>query len=76
MNTINDSKLIQKIKENFTIEEQKLYIISFYSYLKYNEYLDFVISIDDIWKWLNFSQKDACKRTLTKHFKKDENYKK
>ena len=75
LNDVYNNKLINKIKDNFTIEEQKIYISSFYSYLNYNEYNDFIISIDDIWKWLNFSQKDACKRTLLKHFKKDENYK-
>ena len=72
---VNNNKLLSKIKENFTEEEQKMYIISFYSYLNYDEYKDFIISLDDVWKWLNFSQKDACKRTLQKHFKKDENYK-
>ena len=75
LNNINNNKLITKIKENFTNDEQKLYLSSFYSYLNYDEHNDFVISIDDIWKWLGFSQKDACKRTLLKHFKKEENFK-
>ena len=55
-NTYNN-KLIQKIKDNFTLDEQKLYIVSFYSYLNYDEFNDFVIDLDDVWKWLEFSQK-------------------
>jgi hypothetical protein len=63
------------IKENFTEEEQKLYISSFYSYLNYDEYKDYKISLDNIWEWLGFSQKVRVKELLLKHFKKDENYK-
>ena len=50
METINN-KLIEKIKNNFTEEEQKLYIVSFYSYLNYDEFTDFVVDLDDVWKW-------------------------
>lgn len=36
---------------------------------------DFVIDLDNVWKWLGFSRKDHCKRTLEKHFTKDIDYK-
>jgi hypothetical protein len=71
----DENKLLSKIKENFTEEEQKLYITSFYSYINYDEYKDFVISLDDIWNWLDFSQKIRAKELLLKHFTKDINYK-
>jgi len=70
-----NNKLIEKIKNNFTLEEQKLYIVSFYSYLNYDEFNDFVIDLDDIWKWLGFGQKDSCKKVLTKNFKDNIDYK-
>ena len=73
-NTYNN-KLIQKIKDNFTLEEQKLYIVSFYSYLNYDEYNDFVIDLDDVWKWLGFHQKIKAKYLLQKHFKLNSDYK-
>lgn len=73
-NTYNN-KLIEKIKTNFTEEEQKLYITSFYSYINYDEYKDFVISLDDLWNWLDFSQKIRAKELLLKHFTKDINFK-
>lgn len=73
-NTYNN-KLIEKIKNNFTEEEQKLYIVSFYSYLNYDEFTDFVVDLDDVWKWLGFSQKVNTKRVLTKNFKENIDYK-
>lgn len=66
-NTYNN-KLIEKIKNNFTEEEQKLYIVSFYSYLNYDEYADYVIDLDNVWKWLGFSQKVRAKELLIKNF--------
>lgn len=71
----DENKLLNKIKSNFTEEEQKLYITSFYSYINYDEYKDFVISLDDIWNWLDFSQKIRAKELLLKHFTKDVNFK-
>jgi phage anti-repressor protein len=68
------NKLITKIKENFTNDEQHLFIASFYCYLNYNEN-DFVIDFDNVWVWLGFSQKDAAKRVLNKNFKQDIDYK-
>jgi len=66
-NTYNN-KLIEKIKNNFTVEEQKLYIVSFYSYLNYDEFNDFVIDLDNVWKWLEFTNKANAKILLEKHF--------
>lgn len=71
----NNNKLIIKINENFTEEEQKLYVASFYSYLNYDEYKDHIISLDNIWNWLCFSQKVKAKELLLKNFTKDIDYK-
>ena len=48
---------------------------SFYCYLNYKTE-DFVIDLDDIWKWLGFSQKIRAKELLEKYFKLDIDYKK
>jgi hypothetical protein len=50
------NKLITKIKENFNDDEQHLFVASFYCYLNCNE-TDFIVDLDNIWKWLGFSQK-------------------
>jgi phage anti-repressor protein len=73
-NTYN-SKLLSKIKESFTNSQQQLFISSFYCCLNYNQETDYIIDLDTIWKWLEFSQKDNAKRLLEKYFKLDIDYK-
>jgi len=67
-------KLINKIKERFSTDEQQLFISSFYCYLNYKSE-DFVIDLDDIWKWLGFSRKSDAKKLLEKKFKLESDYK-
>jgi hypothetical protein len=62
------SKLIEKVKNHFTEYEQQMFIASFYCYLNYDYKNDFVIDLDNIWKWLGFSQKVNAKILLEKHF--------
>ena len=68
------SKLVQKVKNNFSNYEQQLFVSSFYCYLNYNSKTDFVIDLDNVWKWLGFSQKDAAKRVLEKNFVPNKDY--
>jgi hypothetical protein len=70
-----NSKLLNKIKETFTGFEQKLFISSFYCYLNYDKNLDFVVDLNEVWKWLGFTQKVSAIRILEKHFKLDIDYK-
>ena len=69
------SKLIEKVQNNFTNYEQQLFLSSFYCYLKYDNKKDFVIDLDNVWKWLDFSQKAKGKELLEKSFIKDIDYK-
>ena len=70
-----NNKLINKIKENFTGFEQQLFVSSFYCYLNYDKNLDFVIDLDNVWKWLGFQQKYHAKVVLEKYFKINIDYK-
>jgi len=70
-----NNRFINKIKENFTETQQHLFVSSFYSYLNYHPTTDFVIDLDNVWKWLGFSQKAVAKRTLDKYFIIDKDYK-
>jgi hypothetical protein len=70
-----NNKLINKIKDNFTSFEQQLFVSSFYCYLNYDKNIDFVLDLDDIWKWLGFSQKIRAKECIEKYFKLDIDYK-
>ena len=67
-------KLLTKIKEQFTDFEQKLFLSSFYCYLNYDAKKDFVIDLDNVWKWLGFSQKVNAKTLLEKQFTIDKDY--
>jgi len=66
-NTYNN-KLLQKIKDNFTNDEQQLFVVSFYGYLNYHPNNDYVIDLDDVWNWLGFFQKANAKKVLEKNF--------
>jgi hypothetical protein len=72
---VHNNKLLTKVKENFTEPEQKLFVSLFYCYLNHNSATDFVIDLDNVWKWLGFGQKINAKRVLEKHFIIDTDYK-
>jgi hypothetical protein len=69
------SKLIEKIQSKFTTYEQQLFLSSFYCYLKYDKLNDYVIDLDNVWKWLGFSTKGHSKRLIQKFFVIDKDYK-
>jgi hypothetical protein len=69
------SKLIEKLQSKFTNYEQQLFLSSFYCYLKYDKINDFIIDLDDVWKWLGFNKKCNAKVTLEKNFIIDKDYK-
>ena len=68
------NKLLTKIKTKFTESEQQLFVASFYGFLKYDPNNDFVIDLDDVWKWLDFSTKQKSKMLLEAQFVKDTDY--
>jgi len=71
LSAVYNNKLLIKIKESFSNFEQQLFVSSFYCYLNYDKNNDFVVDLDNVWKWLGFKQKIDSKRLLEKHFKID-----
>jgi hypothetical protein len=69
------SKLVEKVKNSFTNYEQQIFLSSFYCYLKYDSKNEFVIDLDNVWKWLDFGQKDSAKRVIEKNFLINKDYK-
>lgn len=67
-------KLLDKIKEKFSDEEQQLFIASFYCYLNYDTEKEFVVDMDDVWRWLGFSKKYNANVVLHKHFTENVDY--
>jgi hypothetical protein len=70
-----NNRLLCKIVESFGDFEQKLFVSSFFCYLNYNSSSDFVVDLDNIWKWLGFQSKYNAERVLVKHFKLNNDYK-
>jgi hypothetical protein len=70
-----NNKLIVKIKNTFSEFEQQLFLSSFYCYLNYHPTNDFIIDLDDVWKWMGFCQKQRAKELLEKYFVIDKDYK-
>jgi phage anti-repressor protein len=62
------SKLVEKVKGAFNNYEQQLFLSSFYCYLKFDSKKDFVIDLDNVWKWLDFNQKVKAKILLENNF--------
>ena len=69
------SKLLEKIQNTFNNYEQQMFLASFYCYLNHDNKNDFVIDLDDVWKWLDFSSKHKSKELLNKYFVVNQNYK-
>lgn len=69
------SIMVEKVRQNFNTYEQQMFISSFYCYLNYDDKRDFVIDLDNIWKWLGFSQKVRAKELLEKNFIENTDYK-
>ena len=66
--------LLEKIQENFSTFEQQLFVSSFYCYLNYDKNTDFVVDLDDVWKWLGFTQKAHVKPMIETNFKLNVDY--
>ena len=67
-------KLLSKIKENFTNFEQQLFLSSFYCYLNCDSKNDFVIDLDNVWKWVGYNQKVKAKILLENNFVEGNDY--
>lgn len=72
-NTYN-VKLLDKIKAAFSDVEQQLFIGSFYCYLNYDTKKDFVVDLDNVWKWIGFSTKQNAKFVIERHFIRNIDY--
>jgi phage anti-repressor protein len=67
--------MVEKVRQNFNTYEQQMFVSSFYCYLNYDDKRDFVIDLDNVWKWIGFSQKVNAKVLLEKNFIENTDYK-
>jgi hypothetical protein len=75
LSSIYQNTFVERLKERFTENDQKMFLTSFYGYLNYNSRTDYVIDFDTVWEWCGFTQKVSAKKLLEKNFIKDQDYK-
>jgi len=63
LNDIVQSRILTKVKETFTEEEQSIYFASLNAYLNHDSDT-FVVPFNDIWEWMGYFRKDAAKAAL------------
>ena len=71
----HNNSLLNKVKNTFNESQQQLFIASFYSYLNYDKTDDYIVDLDNIWKWLGFNKKFNGIRLLEKFFVLNKDYK-
>jgi phage anti-repressor protein len=69
------SKLVDKLNNDFTEEEQKWYIANLYMYLNYHVTEDYPINLENVFKMIGFANKGNAKRTLENNFELNIDYK-
>jgi hypothetical protein len=77
INLINtlDERLYEILKEEMKEDEQKQFINSFKIYLEHgDDDTKFIISLDDVWQWVGFSEKGTAKRLLVNKFIENKDY--
>ena len=68
-------KFVTKLKEHFTEEEQQLYVANLYMYMNYHPTNEYPINLENVWKFIGFSNKANGKRLLKQHFTENKDYK-
>jgi hypothetical protein len=62
-----DNGLLARLEQEFTTDEQRLFLLSFRAYLQRSPG-DFVVDLDAVWEWMGFTEKGTAKKLLSKHF--------
>ena len=72
INIFNDDKLIRLIKEEFNENDNHLFELSFKLFnTTHNKPNDYIIDLDNIWKWIGFSRKSDAKKLLITNYKEE-----
>jgi hypothetical protein len=69
------TKLVEKLKDNFSEDEQRLYVCNLFLFLHYHPINDFVVNLENVWKFIGFSNKANAKRLLKHNFTENRDYK-
>jgi len=75
LSTTYQNKLVERLNERFTENDQKMFLTSFYGYLNYNSRTDYVIDFDTVWEWIGYTKKTNAKRMLEENLVLNKDYK-
>ena len=75
-NEINlEDPLVKKIREKLDIQDQEIFIQSFYAYMNYHPTNDFPINLEHVFKMIGFVKKANAMKTIKSNFVLNEDYK-
>lgn len=63
-----------KLCDEFTSDEENIFIKNFHMYLNYDQSNDFVIDFNTAFEYIGFSRKDNAKKVLVNNFELDKDY--
>jgi phage anti-repressor protein len=69
------SKMVDKLKENFNDNEQGWFVANLYVFLNYHPTNEFPINLENVFAMIGFANKGNAKRTLESNFTLNEDYK-
>lgn len=75
MDVYDKNKFIEKLQQHFSEDEQKLYVCHLFLYLNYHPTNDYVVNLENVWKFIGFANKGNGMKTMKNNFVKDEDYK-
>jgi hypothetical protein len=74
-NILDDDNLVNLIKTEFNENDMHLFHLNYNIYLDYkNNPNDFIVDLENVYKWIGFSRKDPAKRLLIKDFCENKDY--
>ena len=71
---MTNARLVQMLREELNGDEQNMFVQSFYMYLNHNPSKDFVVDLDEAYKWAGFTLKGHAKTCMKKNLVKDIDY--
>jgi phage anti-repressor protein len=75
-NEINlEDPLVKKIREKLDIQDQEIFIQSFYAYMNYHPTNNFPINLEHVFKMIGFVKKANAMKTIKSNFVLNEDYK-
>jgi hypothetical protein len=59
---LNESNPVTNLSERGNHINYQMFVASFYCFLHHNPSSDFIIDLDNVWRWMGFSQKKSRKK--------------